>query len=126
MNNDFTIITEAKWPLLDVQLSSTYDFWYFITLWTTIFTLVIFEFVGIFAFFFIRKQKKSSAFFLPITFTVFGGLSGLINGSLLSLALSVIYASGNYTMNGWIALIWGLLLTLISIITSYSTITTFL
>ena len=117
------------WPALSVStsyyLQTTYDYWYYLTLWSLVLTTIIYLLASLRAYFVFKSSSRFS-FAIPILFTAVGALTGLVAGSIVGLSLSLLYQAGGFKMTTWIAMLWGVLQTLILILSSYSTITSLL
>ena len=100
------------------------DFWYFIMLWSTLFCTVGYFLLSLWAYFVFKRYPL--ALIIPPIFTVVGALTGFVGGSLIGLVLAVLYQAASFKMSTYIALLWGLLYTILLLLSSNSTITTLL
>ena len=94
--------------------------WY-MTLWTLIFTLIIYTLYGLWLYS-VHRRYKSSLYILP-SFILMGAVVGFAVGTPFGFLIGGWYESGGYAMSPLSALLWGLaisLLTFLQAISSHS------
>jgi hypothetical protein len=119
------------WPILSFStpddkpaLIYRSEVWYFTVLWTLILVCSIYVLAGLWAMFSLRGRRLS--WVVPLTFGIVGALGSLIGGTVAGISLGTIYDVGYFRMSTWIPFCWGLTQAFISIVSSYSTISTIL
>ncbi|CDS05291.1 hypothetical protein LRAMOSA07820 [Lichtheimia ramosa] len=117
--------------IADVPHSLFYlnDIWRYTVLWSIIFALVVYLPAGMWAFITLAKTKTFRWYILmivPFIFVLGGSLASFVTGSIIGVALAVIYNSGFFVMSTWIPFLWALTHILVVLVGSYSTITTVL
>jgi len=73
---------------------------------------------GVIAAFVFRRRVRRVALVIPFLSTLFGGIAGFAEGSLYSVVIALIYRSDDFTMPWYMAIVWGLGLSLFYLILS--------
>ncbi|KAI8370420.1 uncharacterized protein BYT42DRAFT_582332 [Radiomyces spectabilis] len=105
------------------------DIWRFTMIWSVIFSLVVYLPAGIWAFITLAKSRTLQWYILmlvPFIFVFAGSLASFVIGSIMGVALALVYNAGFFVMSTWIPFLWALIHILVVMVGSYSTITTVL
>ncbi|KAI9312342.1 hypothetical protein BX666DRAFT_2020927 [Dichotomocladium elegans] len=84
---------------------------------------------GVWAFLMFTKARTLRWYTLvmiPVIFVVGGALASFMIGSIMGVALALVYNAGFFVMSTWVPFLWGLIQILVVLVGSYSTITTIL
>ncbi|ORX55112.1 hypothetical protein DM01DRAFT_257707 [Hesseltinella vesiculosa] len=84
---------------------------------------------GLLAFVTLAKTRTLRLYILiliPFIFAIGGAFTTFITGSLLGVAVALVYMTGYFVMTTWIPFLWALINILILVIGGYSTITAIL
>ncbi|RKP08477.1 hypothetical protein THASP1DRAFT_29723 [Thamnocephalis sphaerospora] len=100
------------------------EVWHFTIIWTLILVCSIYVLAGFWAMLSLRDRRFGWA--APLMFALVGGLGALVGGTVAGIALGTIYDVGYFRMSTWVPFCWALTQALISIVNSYSTISTVL
>ncbi|KAI9591334.1 hypothetical protein BDF19DRAFT_455511 [Syncephalis fuscata] len=100
------------------------EVWHFTLIWTLIFVCSIYFLAGLWAMLSLRGRPYFWA--PPLLFGLLGALGAIIGGTVAGIVLGAIYDAGYFRMSPWVPFMWGLAQALITIISSYSTISTIL
>ncbi|ORZ00648.1 hypothetical protein BCR43DRAFT_432780 [Syncephalastrum racemosum] len=73
-----------------------------------------------------RTLRWYTLIIVPIIFVVAGTLASFLIGSIMGVALALVYNAGFFVMSTWIPFLWALIQILVVMVGSYSTITTIL
>ncbi|ORY02434.1 hypothetical protein K493DRAFT_162943, partial [Basidiobolus meristosporus CBS 931.73] len=116
------------WPF-NGDVSGTYlyylhDVWIFTMVWTLIFSGVVHGVLGVWAFFAIQRTRWSPL--IPISFLLLGSITAFCSGSVIGIVLAIVYNAGSFRMSTWVPCLWGMIYTLVCIMSSYSTVTSIL
>ncbi|KAL1928010.1 hypothetical protein VTP01DRAFT_3415 [Rhizomucor pusillus] len=117
--------------IADVPHSLYYlrDIWKFTVIWSVIFGLAVYLPAGMWAFLMFAKARTLrwyTLIMIPFIFVVAGSLASFVTGSIIGVALALVYNSGFFVMSTWIPFLWSLIQILVVMAGSYSTITTIL
>lgn len=85
--------------------------------------------VGVWAFMMFAKSRTLNWYTLmmiPFLFVIGGAIASFVIGSIIGVAIAIVYNAGFFVMSTWIPFLWALIHILIVIIGSYSTITAIL
>ncbi|ORE07129.1 hypothetical protein BCV72DRAFT_249594 [Rhizopus microsporus var. microsporus] len=84
---------------------------------------------GVWAFMMFAKSRTLNWYTLmmiPFLFVIGGAIASFVIGSIIGVAIAIVYNAGFFVMSTWIPFLWALIHILIVIIGSYSTITAIL
>ncbi|CEG64087.1 hypothetical protein RMATCC62417_01123 [Rhizopus microsporus] len=105
------------------------DIWRFTMIWSLLFSLVVYLPAGVWAFMMFAKSRTLNWYTLmmiPFLFVIGGAIASFVIGSIIGVAIAIVYNAGFFVMSTWIPFLWALIHILIVIIGSYSTITAIL
>ncbi|CCF59406.1 hypothetical protein KAFR_0G03730 [Kazachstania africana CBS 2517] len=101
-------------------LYSVVDIWKFTLYWSLIFNGAFYVSAGAVAC--LTTKKKSRSLLIFATYTVFGGLQGVIVGTVMGFLVGTIYRAGLFGMSCWIPMCCAVAQILYDVLVSYSTV----
>jgi len=113
------------------------DIYRFCLYWTLILYVPIFLLCGLYSVLVhvVSKQRRRTprryrvsglVFLVPVGYLCAGLLFGAISSAVVGYSLAAVYSVGLFSMSTWVPLLWSLVVTLVTIMGSYSTIITIL
>ncbi|RKP21557.1 hypothetical protein ROZALSC1DRAFT_20424 [Rozella allomycis CSF55] len=114
------------WPSLfaTVNLECYQHIWPFITIWGIVFSMCFYFIGGMRAYWTFRKWIYS-IFIMPL-FVVVGASVAFMTSMPIGIVIGLLYEAGRFKMAPWVAMIWGLLLSLFMVLGSMTSTTSFL
>ncbi|KAI0143560.1 integral membrane protein [Xylariaceae sp. FL1272] len=111
------------WPPHACNLYSVYQSWRFTLLWTMIFFSAFH--LGATAIALVMQIGKPKSIWtylvaIPVIYVVVAGIEALVVGSITGSILGAIYQAGCYEMSTWIPFVWGIINTLVLIVSSFT------
>lgn len=97
------------------------EFWQYLTVWSVVLTTAVYFLASLWAWSIYRRSSRWWSILIVAVFTSLGAITGLLAGTIMGLALSVLYQAGEFRMTTWIAMLWGLIHTLLLVVSSFST-----
>ncbi|KAF4314017.1 hypothetical protein GTA08_BOTSDO00571 [Botryosphaeria dothidea] len=95
------------------------DIWRFTLIWTLIFFGAVHVATSGYAVV-VQWRNWKVIWIVPVIFCVIGGMEALIAGSIVGGLLGGVYSAGYYSMSTWIPFVWGLINTLVLILSSFA------
>ncbi|OJD36071.1 uncharacterized protein BKCO1_1300069 [Diplodia corticola] len=95
------------------------DVWRFTLLWTLIFYGAVHIATSGYAII-VQWRNWKVIWIIPVIFCVIGGIEAVIAGSIVGGLLGGVYNAGYYNMSTWIPFVWGLINTLVLILSSFA------
>ncbi|KAB2578452.1 putative integral membrane protein [Lasiodiplodia theobromae] len=95
------------------------DVWRFTLLWTLIFYGAVHVATSGYAIA-VQWRNWKVIWIIPVIFCVIGGIEAVIAGSIVGGLLGGVYSAGYYNMSTWIPFVWGLINTLVLILSSFA------
>ncbi|KAL1643948.1 hypothetical protein SLS58_004623 [Diplodia intermedia] len=95
------------------------DVWRFTLLWTLIFYGAVHLATSGYAII-VQWRNWKVIWIIPVIFCVIGGMEAVIAGSIVGGLLGGVYSAGYFNMSTWIPFVWGLINTLVLILSSFA------
>jgi len=110
------------------------DIYRFTLYWTLILYVPIFALCGLYGFVVHvaskyrnrRRRVSGLVLLIPLVYICAGLLFGAIGSAVVGYSLAAVYSVGLFSMSTWVPFLWSLVVTLVTIMGSYSTIITIL
>jgi Putative transmembrane protein 170 len=67
-----------------------------------------------------RRNWKIGAWVVPVVYTVVASLEAIVAGSVVGGLLGGVYNAGFYRMSTWIPFVWGLINTVVLVLSSFA------
>eukprot|EP01119_Soliformovum_irregulare_P020681 TRINITY_DN6742_c0_g1_i1.p1 TRINITY_DN6742_c0_g1~~TRINITY_DN6742_c0_g1_i1.p1 ORF type:complete len:119 (+),score=10.71 TRINITY_DN6742_c0_g1_i1:2-358(+) len=110
-------MTDDGSDLFRSSLDTYREMWLAVTIWNMVGLGTLYFICGFIAALAFRRKTKA-IIFIPFASTLFGVLAGLAEGALFALVIALIYISGPFAMQWWMAAVWGLGLSIFYLILS--------
>lgn len=101
------------------------DIYRFCLYWTLILYTPMYLLCGLHGFFIHLITKRTInkvALLAPLVYLFFGMLLGVLSSAIVGYSLAAVYSVGLFRMSTWVPFLWSIVITLVTIIGSYSTI----